>query len=107
MLELDYTNVLEETVRSQGIPKIAFEKAAVSSKHIVEAIRNAHTSGKLGFGNLPSDENAVRAVTEFARSHQYPNLLLLGIGGSALCPAGIGPRVNTADSAKQPICVHY
>src|SRR2546425_10948508 len=89
MLELDYTNVLEQTVRNQGIPKIAFDKAAESSQHVVDAIQNAHASGKLGFGNLPSDDGAVRAVTGFARAHQYPNLLLLGIGGSA---RGAGAR---------------
>ena len=54
MLELDYTNVLEQTVRTQGIPKVAFDKAAVSSKHVVEDIEKAHAVGKLGFGNLPA-----------------------------------------------------
>src|SRR2546426_12259902 len=89
MLELDYTNVLEQTVHNHGIPKIAFEKAANSSKHVVEAIHQAHTSGKLGFGDLPEDENAIKAVTDFARSHAYRNVLLLGIGGSALGPAAL------------------
>src|SRR5689334_12411456 len=103
MLELDYTNVLEETVHSQGIPKVGFEKAAASSKHIVETIQNAHTSGKLGFGNLPSDENAVRGVTEFARSHQYPNVLLLGIGGSALGPAALDAALYRPGSGKHLI----
>src|SRR3989442_13363516 len=86
MLELDYTNVLEQTVRTQGIPKVAFDKAAVSSKHVVEDIEKAHAVGKLGFGNLPDDANAVKAVTDFARARQYPNLLLLGIGGFAPAP---------------------
>ena len=40
MLELDYTNVLESTIGlSHGIPKIAFDKASESSKHVVEHIR--------------------------------------------------------------------
>src|SRR2546428_8814994 len=89
MLELDYTNVLEEAVHNHGIPKIAFQKAADSSKHVVEAIHQAHTSGKLGFGDVPSDEDAVKGVVDFAQSHAYPNVLLLGIGGS--CPAAPGP----------------
>ena len=32
MLELDYTNVLEQTVNNHGIPKIAFNKAAENAK---------------------------------------------------------------------------
>src|SRR6059036_1908751 len=101
MLELDYTNVLEQTVRNHGIPKIAFEKAANSSKHVVEAIHQAHTSGKLGFGDLPEDENAIKAVTDFARSHAYRNVLLLGIGGSALGPAALDASLNRPHSGRQ------
>ena len=101
MLELDYSNVLEQAVGSQGIPKVAFDKAAVSSKHVVEAVENAHASGKLGFANLPDDQNAIRAVTEFACTHQYPNLLLLGIGGSALGPAALDAGLNRPGSGKR------
>jgi hypothetical protein len=81
MLELDYTNVLDQTVHNHGIPKIAFDKAAESSKHIVDAIQRAHASGKVGFGDVPFNDKAVRAVTDFAQFHSYPNVLLLGIGG--------------------------
>jgi glucose-6-phosphate isomerase len=89
MLELDYTNVLESAIGpSHGIPKIAFDKAA-ESKHIVEQIQKAHETGELGFGNLPFDDGPVKAVTSFAQSHSQRNLLLLGIGGSALGPAAL------------------
>src|SRR2546426_12566289 len=100
MLELDYTNVLEEAVHNHGIPKIAFQKAADSSKHVVEAIHQAHTSGKLGFGDVPSDEDAVKGVVDFAQSHAYPNVLLLGIGGSALRSAALVGGPNVPHSAK-------
>src|SRR2546428_10346160 len=93
MLELDDTNVLEEAVHNHGIPKIAFQKAADSSKQVVEAIHQAHTSGKLGFGDVPSDEDAVKGVVDFAQSHAYPNVLLLGIGGSAPPAAARPARV--------------
>jgi glucose-6-phosphate isomerase len=102
MLELDYTNVLEESVgHSHGIPKIAFEKAAESSKHIVDDIQKAHAAQKLGFGNLPFDDAAVKAVTNFARSHAQPNLLLLGIGGSALGPAALDAALAPPNSGKR------
>ncbi len=101
MLELDYTNVLESAVQSHGIPKIAFEKAAESSKHVIDDIERAHTAGKLGFGYLPQDDKAVRDVTEFARSHAYANVLILGIGGSALGPAALDAGLGRPHSGKR------
>ena len=101
MLELDYTNVLESAVHSHGIPKIAFDKAAESSQHIVADVQRAHVSGKLGFGNVPSDEKALKAVQDFARSHSYPNVLLLGIGGSALGPAALDAALGRPNSGKR------
>ena len=103
MLELDYTNVLDQTVSNQGLPKVAFDKAAASSKHVVEDIEKAHAAGTIGFGNLPNDANAVKAVTDFARGHQYPNLLLIGIGGSALGPAALDAGLNRPGSGKRLI----
>src|SRR5205823_3379796 len=98
---LDYTNVLESVVHSHGIPKIAFEKAAESSSHIVDDIQRAHTAGKLGFGDLPSDDTALKAVIDFGRSHSYPNVLVLGIGGSALGPAALDAAFGRPNSGKR------
>ena len=103
MLALDYTNVLENAVHTHGIPKIAFEKAADSSKHVVDDVEQAHRSGKLGFGSLPSDESALQSVTNFARSRSYPNVLLIGIGGSALGPASLDAALNHPNSGKRLI----
>jgi glucose-6-phosphate isomerase len=100
VLELDYTNVLESAVQTHGIPKIAFDKAAESSQRIVDDIQRAHSSGKLGFGSLPEDETSVKAVTDFARSHAYPNILLLGIGGSALGPDMLAASLGRPGSGK-------
>ena len=101
MVELDYTNVLESAVYGHGIPKIAFDKAADSSKHIVDDIQRAHASGKLAFGDLPNDEKALKEVTDFAGSHSYANVLLLGIGGSALGPAALDAAFNRPNSGKR------
>jgi glucose-6-phosphate isomerase len=103
LLELDYTNVMDGAIHAHGIPKIAFDKASVSSKHIVEDIQRAHGSGRLGFGDLPWDENALKAVSEFARSHSYPNVLIIGIGGSALGPAALDAALGNAKSRKRLI----
>jgi glucose-6-phosphate isomerase len=105
LLELDYTNVLESVVHAHGIPKIAFDKAADSSKHIVDDIHRAHTSGKIGFGDLPSDEKTLKTVLDFARSHSFPNVLLLGIGGSALGPAALDAALNHSTSGRRLVVV--
>jgi glucose-6-phosphate isomerase len=104
MLELDYTNVLDSTIGiSHGIPKIAFDKASESSKHIVEHIQKAHETGELGFGNLPFDDGPIKAVTSFAKSHGQRNLLLLGIGGSALGPAALEAALAKPNSDRRLI----
>jgi glucose-6-phosphate isomerase len=105
LLELDYTNILESAVHSHGIPRIAFDKAADSSKHIVDDVQRAHTAGKLGFGDLPSDERVVKAVNDFAATHTYPNVLVLGIGGSALGPAALDAALNTPNSGRRLIAL--
>jgi glucose-6-phosphate isomerase len=101
LLELDYTNVLENAVHAHGIPKIAFDKAAESSKHIIDDVQSAHASGKLGFGDVPFDDASLRAVTDFATSHPYSNILLLGIGGSALGPATLEAALGNPQSGKR------
>jgi glucose-6-phosphate isomerase len=106
MLELDYTNVLDSTIGlSHGIPKIAFDKVSESSKHVVEHIQKAHESGELGFGNLPFDDGPVQAVTSFAKSHGQRNLLLLGIGGSALGPAALDAALAKPKSGRRLIAL--
>ena len=104
MIELDYTNVLESAVgHGHGIPNVAFDKASDSSQHIVDDVQRAHESGKLGFGDLPSDDSSVKAVTGFAQSHSFPNILILGIGGSALGPAALDSALARPNSGKRLI----
>jgi glucose-6-phosphate isomerase len=104
LLELDYTNVTESAVgHGHGIPKIAFDKASESSKHIVDSVRRAHAEGALGFAGLPSDDGAVKAVRSFAQSNAYPNILILGIGGSALGPAALESALSKPNSGKRLI----
>jgi len=101
MLELDYTNVLDSAVGTHGIPKVAFSKAAESTGHLTEALESARAAGKLGFADLPFDDAPVKAVMDFARAHQFPNVLVLGIGGSALGPAALDAALSAANSGKR------
>src|SRR5688572_22719810 len=106
MLELDYTNSLDNAVgASHGIPKIAFQKASESCQHMVGAIEKAHESGTLGFAKLPFDDEATNSVMRFAREHPFPNILILGIGGSALGPMAIDSALSRPHSGKKLIAL--
>ncbi|HET9218398.1 MAG TPA: glucose-6-phosphate isomerase [Terriglobia bacterium] len=89
MITYDYTNVLESAVGSHGIPESAFSAATASAHRAVEAVETAHKDGKLGFANLPLAEKPVSDVLRFAREHAFKNIVILGIGGSALGPAAL------------------
>ena len=102
MLELDYTNVLESAVgTAHGIPALAFEKMAASCAHLITDLEAARAVGKLGFADVPFDDDAVKAVTRFASDHAYPTVLVLGIGGSALGPAALDAALSQPNSGKR------
>ena len=105
MLELEYTNVLDTAIGGQGIPRRAFEKASESSKRAVETLETARISGTLGFMDLPFDEAPAKAVQEFARSHEYPTVLVLGIGGSALGPLALDSALAKPNSGKHLVAL--
>src|SRR5207245_2497637 len=90
MIEFDYTNVLDGAVGPpNGIPKVAFEKAASSTRHLVADLEKMRAEGNLGFADVPFDDAAAKRVMQFAEQHDYPNVLVIGIGGSALGPAAL------------------
>jgi glucose-6-phosphate isomerase len=89
MITFDYTNVLESSVGSHGLPESSLSAAAGSAQRAVAAIDAAHVEGKLGFANIPTTEKPINDVLTFAREHRFKNILILGIGGSALGPAAL------------------
>ena len=103
MLELDYTNVLDSAVGSAGIAPSAFQKAADASARAIDALESARASGRLGFADLPFDEKPAKAVTAFARDHAFPNVLVLGIGGSALGPLALDAALARPNTGKRLI----
>src|SRR5437762_2110458 len=104
MLELDYTNVLDSVVGpSNGIPKIAFEKAARSTTHLIADLEKLRSSGMVGFADVPFDDDATKTVMKFAAEHDYPNVLIIGIGGSALGPAAVDAALTRQNSGKRLI----
>jgi glucose-6-phosphate isomerase len=103
MLEFDYTNVLDSAVGAHGIPQNAFDKAAKSTNLLVDALESARTGGRLGFADLPFEEKPAKAVATFARNHAFPNVLVLGIGGSALGPLALDAALARPNTGKRLI----
>jgi len=101
MIRFDYTNVLESAVDKHGVPQSEFAAIAASAQRAVEAIATAHGTGELAFANLPLDHKPVDQVLAFAREHAYKNILVLGIGGSALGPAALESALGRPDSEKK------
>jgi glucose-6-phosphate isomerase len=101
MFELDYTNVLDDAVGPEGISRGAFDAAVTAADRLTAVLEANRRSGKLGFADLPFDENAAAAVQTFAREHAFKNILVLGIGGSALGPAALDAALAQPNSRKR------
>src|SRR5438105_8265409 len=80
----DFTNALQARVGAAGLHDNDFTAGAGAAA--VEAFRARVTSGEIGFPNLPEDRGTARAIAEFAADlrPQLDDVLVLGIGGSAL-----------------------
>jgi len=83
-LQFSYTNALSSKVGKDGI-----EASAIDAKRGVAALKAFRArveSGEIGFPTLPEDKKTPAAIAEFAAKlrGEVDNILLVGIGGSAL-----------------------
>src|SRR3954469_13678629 len=89
-IRLDYTNMLGDVVEG-GVPVADWEAAKrgfAAARAKVAALR---AKGVLGFLELPNDTKLADSVTKFARAAagKFDDVIILGIGGSALGPIAI------------------
>jgi glucose-6-phosphate isomerase len=103
MITFDYTNVLESAINNNGIPESLFSAAEAPAQRAVEAVEAAHREGRLGFANLPSAQKPVTDVLAFAREHAFKNIVIVGIGGSALGPAALESALARPNASKKLI----
>ncbi|MBC7896354.1 MAG: glucose-6-phosphate isomerase [Cytophagaceae bacterium] len=91
MLTLDYTFMLSDAVPG-GVTPAAWSGATDAFASAHASVTARHRSGELGFFDLPADASLLAQVTDFvARTRaRYRDVVLLGIGGSALGP--VAPR---------------
>lgn len=89
-LSLDYTFMLADAVSGGVAPgDLDSAQAAFAAAHASVAAR--HASGELGFFDLPRNRELAAQVLEFTTGVRgaYRDVVLLGIGGSALGPIAL------------------
>ena len=89
MIKLDYTNISNTIIQEQGLDlKHAFEEYAPKIQEIITNLnmRKDKPGSNLQWMNLGYNEETVWYVKEFAAmvEGRFDNVLVLGIGGSAL-----------------------
>ena len=89
-LRLDYTNMLAPAV-SGGVPEGAWESARTEFTRVHAASQVQRTAGVLGFLDVPDDAGLRAQSQQFAegRRGMYQDIVVLGIGGSALGPIAL------------------
>lgn len=87
----DYTNMLSDAVGDRGVKPDDLKKLSKKLPAMFRTLVKQRGKGTLGFMDLPTDENAVGAVMKLADSlaGRFENLVILGIGGSALGPIAL------------------
>ncbi|MGE3180914.1 MAG: glucose-6-phosphate isomerase [Phycisphaerae bacterium] len=86
-IQLEFTNALAERVGpAHGLARSELQGSSDKLKDIIAAVESERKQGKHRYRDLPADGKMVAAVNQAvrARAGKYENLVVLGIGGSAL-----------------------
>jgi glucose-6-phosphate isomerase len=89
-IHIDYTNMLSGAVAG-GIPFNGWQEVQQRFPAVRADLVAQYRVGRLGFLDLPRDDALHRQSTDFARkaSGQFDDVVVLGIGGSALGPIAL------------------
>ncbi|MDH4008748.1 MAG: hypothetical protein OEU35_11840, partial [Desulfuromonadales bacterium] len=86
-ITLDYTNMMADAIGPEyGVTDAELDELAEKAKEHHRQIQLRRNSGELAFYDLPDQAEAVAEILSFARQVQdnFDDLIVLGIGGSAL-----------------------
>jgi glucose-6-phosphate isomerase len=97
-IRIDYTNMLTGAV-SGGVPAHAWEQAQHGFTVAHAAFKRQRAAGDLGFLDLPRDRALHDQSRHFDRETrgQFDDIVLLGIGGSALGPVALHTALNARE----------
>ena len=108
-IKLYYKNVMADAIGPEhGIPKTELRNLAVKIKPLISGLKDQITGGKTRYGNPPFDNNIADGVKRLAASlkDRCENLVVLGIGGSALgniaLQTALNPYMYNLDDKKRP-----
>jgi glucose-6-phosphate isomerase len=89
-ISLDYTNMLAPAVAG-GISARDWDGASAAFARAFDGVDAKHREGVLGFLDLPDDAALLAQSVDYARARagRYDDVVLLGIGGSALGPIAL------------------
>ena len=93
-LRLDYSNMIapvDDATEGAGIPEDDWTGARARFRPAFDAVQAQHAAGELGFLDLPVDTRMREQMQRFASGAygKYDDVVLLGIGGSALGPIAL------------------
>ena len=86
-ITLDYTNMMADAIGPEyGVTDAELGELAAKAKEYHRQIQSRRNSGELAFYDLPDQAETVAEILSFARQVQgnFDDLIVLGIGGSAL-----------------------
>ncbi len=96
-IHFDYGTMLEGAIgNASGLAHTDFEAIRYVFRSTRADLSLRHASGKLPFYDLPFDDVTILEVEEFANAakNKFRNLVLMGIGGSALGPIALHASLN-------------
>ena len=96
MISVDYSNCLSGRIGGLGIPSPVFDCAAADTKRPVEFLLQNPHSWPLGWMRFPAERPGLDKIKDYAAeiNIKADNLLLLGIGGSALGNIALRASLN-------------
>jgi glucose-6-phosphate isomerase len=90
MISIDFTNMMSTAV-DNGITEAGWHDASAQFAGAHAAVQALHAAGTIGFGDLPKNTALLQQSLDFAARTRgkYDDVVLLGIGGSALGPMAL------------------
>ncbi len=90
-IRLDYNYMMSDYLGREGIDSTDLAGLNDVARSVHEELQQQRAQGKIGFYDLPFDRQTADKVAAFARGaiRRYENVVVLGIGGSALGPRAL------------------